>query len=127
MSKVKKYALWSVGVIVAIVLVLEMLGPPEQVEVVVDDGWDGASGVPIRRAQLVFIADDPLPIGKVVINDGTCRSIYKGGKIDADIEGIKPTKGQTLLVNAYPCNPGRPIYKVEYITQDGQSWTYRFE
>jgi hypothetical protein len=123
MSKVKKYALWSVGVIVALVLVLEMLGSPEQVEVTVSHGYSG--GMEQRIARLAYIADDPLPIGKVIFNDGICSTYYE--RIGFTAEGIKPKKGQVLVVSAPVCNGGGPIYKVEYITQDGQSWTYRFE
>lgn len=113
-----------IGVLVVLVTMsLFGCGAPEQVEVTTLHGYSG--GMEQRIARLRFIADEPLPVGKVVFNDGTCRSYYEG--IGHSAEGLTPAKGKVLTVSAPVCNGGGPIYKVEYITQDGQSWTYNIE
>lgn len=113
--------------LLAITLGITGCGAPEQFEVRVQHSEQ--QGMLYRTIYLVSIADDPLPFGKVVVNDGMCNINYPDfyKTPTRTPEGFVPTKGKHIRVFAPQCQDRAPVYKVEYITQDGQSWTYNIE
>ena len=115
----------AVGVLLALAVLLASCGAEEQVEVRVQTGT--TYGDVWSVVHMVYVAEEPLPFHEVRLNNGTCNPRYANGKWGAETSGLRPKKGQTMTVKAIGCAGGLSVYKVEYITTDGQSWTYNFE
>lgn len=81
----------------------------------------------VWKLEMTIIADDPVELERVVINNGECESIYRYKSSRAKSMNATFKKGDVIYIFDDKCTTfNRGIYKATLVASNGTTWDFNF-